>query len=96
MPTIPRPRQKHLHMPPQPGVLITLFSFQWVGRNSVFSNSYIKDQHQHRERMAATSVFAMFSLEGQTAVVTGGTRGIGQAAALALAEAGANIILIQV
>lgn len=46
--------------------------------------------------MAATSVFAMFSLEGQTAVVTGGTRGIGQAAALALAEAGANIILIQV
>jgi len=37
----------------------------------------------------------MFSLEGQTAVVTGGTRGIGQAVAIALAECGADIILIQ-
>lgn len=38
----------------------------------------------------------MFSLEGKTAVVTGGTRGIGAAMAVALAEAGADIILIQV
>ena len=38
----------------------------------------------------------MFSLAGKTAVVTGGTRGIGAAMALALAEAGADIILIQV
>lgn len=38
----------------------------------------------------------MFSLEGQTALITGGTRGIGQAAAVALAECGADIILIQV
>jgi 2-dehydro-3-deoxy-D-gluconate 5-dehydrogenase len=38
----------------------------------------------------------MFSLEGQTALVTGGTRGIGQAVAIALAAAGADIILIQV
>jgi len=37
----------------------------------------------------------MFSLQDQTAVVTGGTRGIGQAVAIALAEAGADIILIQ-
>ncbi|KIW18876.1 2-deoxy-D-gluconate 3-dehydrogenase [Exophiala spinifera] len=37
----------------------------------------------------------MFSLAGKTAVVTGGTRGIGAAMALALAEAGADIILIQ-
>ena len=44
----------------------------------------------------ASLAMAMFSLEGQTAVVTGGTRGIGQAAAIALAEAGADIILIQV
>merc|ERR1711939_824741 len=45
--------------------------------------------------MAASQTMAMFSLEGQTALVTGGTRGIGQAAAVALAECGADVILIQ-
>lgn len=42
------------------------------------------------------SVASLFSLAGQTAVVTGGTRGIGQAMTIALAEAGADIVLIQV
>jgi len=35
-----------------------------------------------------------FRLEGQTAVVTGGTKGIGKAIALALAEAGADIAIV--
>ncbi|KAI0019998.1 hypothetical protein F4780DRAFT_744055 [Xylariomycetidae sp. FL0641] len=38
---------------------------------------------------------ALFSLKGETAMVTGGTRGIGQSVAIALAEAGADLILIQ-
>ncbi len=39
---------------------------------------------------------SLFSLQDHTALVTGGTRGIGQAVAVALAEAGADIILVQV
>uniref|UniRef100_A0A093UX33 2-dehydro-3-deoxy-D-gluconate 5-dehydrogenase n=1 Tax=Talaromyces marneffei PM1 TaxID=1077442 RepID=A0A093UX33_TALMA len=38
---------------------------------------------------------SLFSLEGRTALVTGGTRGIGQAMAIALAEAGADVVLVQ-
>ncbi|RDA94960.1 hypothetical protein CP533_0123 [Ophiocordyceps camponoti-saundersi (nom. inval.)] len=42
---------------------------------------------------ASASPASLFSLQGQTALVTGCTRGIGQAVAIGLAEAGADIIL---
>ena len=42
------------------------------------------------------SLLKLFSLQGKTAVVTGGTRGVGASMAIALAEAGADIILVQV
>jgi 2-deoxy-D-gluconate 3-dehydrogenase len=56
------------------------------------------DQRQSSSelKMAISATMAMFSLEGQKAVITGGTRGIGQAVAVSLAECGADIILIQV
>lgn len=41
------------------------------------------------------AVAQLFSLAGKTAMVTGGTGGIGLVATLALAEAGANIVSIQ-
>ncbi|KAI9488986.1 2-deoxy-D-gluconate 3-dehydrogenase [Zychaea mexicana] len=43
----------------------------------------------------STFVLSMFSLSGKTAAVSGCTRGIGRAMALGLAEAGADICLLQ-
>lgn len=42
------------------------------------------------------SVKELFDLTGKTAAITGATRSLGAAMALALAEAGADIISIQV
>ncbi len=37
---------------------------------------------------------SLFSLDGKTAIVTGGSRGLGRAGALALAASGANVVLV--
>ncbi|KIS66187.1 putative 2-deoxy-D-gluconate 3-dehydrogenase [Mycosarcoma maydis] len=45
------------------------------------------------EKTPSTSSLGLFNLSGKTALLTGGTRGIGQACAVALVEAGASVIL---
>ncbi|KAL1589065.1 hypothetical protein WHR41_02286 [Cladosporium halotolerans] len=54
--------------------------------------------NQHLTTQSGTmssSIQQLFSLEGKTALVTGGTRGIGQAMAIAMAESGADVMLVQ-
>jgi len=69
---------------PQPGVQLQqrqrhlLFSTTADNNNSNNSNSFLRDQ---------------FSLEGRTALVTGGGTGIGAAVASGLYKAGANVVL---
>lgn len=48
---------------------------------------------QHWERNIATDVMSRFRLDGRNAVVTGGSRGIGQAIARGLAQAGARVVI---
>ena len=42
------------------------------------------------------SILNRFKLEGKTAMVTGAARGLGQGMALALAEAGAEIVAVDI
>ena len=43
-----------------------------------------------------SSILDSFKLDGKTAIVTGAARGLGQGMALALAEAGANIVAVDI
>jgi hypothetical protein len=76
----------------------TIDLFMSVERLQQLHRQLRTTQEENTDTMAASplSIQQLFSLEGQTALVTGGTRGIGQTMALALAEAGADILLVQV
>lgn len=62
------------------------------------ADTRVDHSSEHLEYAASTMspVMQLFSLEGQTVLATGGTRGIGQSMAIALAQAGADILLVQV
>jgi hypothetical protein len=59
---------------------------------NIASSLYAPKKEKHKMQ-ALTS---LFSLENRTPLVTGGTRGIGAQMAIALAEAGAAIVIVQV
>lgn len=79
---------------------LTCRHMNYLYRHSAFSFSFlcvpISFLVNYTTYTMAATVGDLFSLSGRTALVTGGTRGIGQAMAFALAEAGADIILVQV
>src|SRR5262245_42284406 len=52
------------------------------------------DELQTDRARAAMGVFDRFRLDGRRALITGGSRGLGFAMARALAEAGAELILV--
>lgn len=58
----------------------------------IFPSPSVPDETRHR--LIADNEAVIFSLDGRTALVTGARSGIGQAMAVGLAEAGANVVLV--
>ncbi|KAI0948054.1 hypothetical protein AcW1_009659 [Taiwanofungus camphoratus] len=68
-------------------------------RDHLFSDfqpsSSLQTTHSNTATMDPVPAPALFNLTGQNVLITGASRGIGAACAIALAEAGANICLVQ-
>ncbi|KAF2721019.1 NAD(P)-binding protein [Polychaeton citri CBS 116435] len=58
-------------------------------------SEHLSEASSSSTTIMSSSVQQLFDLSGKTALITGGTRGIGQAMTVALAEAGADVLLVQ-
>lgn len=81
----PRPKVKPEEMPINPGLP--------PPESKIGVNAILKQNPETLDRHT-TTIFSEFSLEGMTAVVTGGNRGLGLEMALAYVEAGAHVYVI--
>jgi hypothetical protein len=87
---------------------VVISDTQILTSSSLFRRPQVRKQHPtcfasndmaHLAQMSSgtlPSVQELFSLAGKTAIVTGGTGGLGLAMSIALAEAGADIVSIQI
>ncbi|KAI0942003.1 hypothetical protein AcV7_002551 [Taiwanofungus camphoratus] len=97
------PRRFHKRKYPHPrlwSLPLVLNDHKYVPpRDHLFSDfqpsSSLQTTHSNTATMDPVPAPALFNLTGQNVLITGASRGIGAACAIALAEAGANICLVQ-
>lgn len=94
--TRPTSEMKHWTAPPRPSVKpdeMPINPGPPPPESKIGVNAILKQTPETLDRHT-TTIFSEFSLEGMTAVVTGGNRGLGLEMALAYVEAGAHVYVI--
>jgi len=75
-------------------ILDTLCPFNYIWRWIIYDKPVMKVGDLEKLMNQVTSTLDRFRLDGKTALVVGGNKGLGQAMALALAAAGANVCIV--
>jgi 2-deoxy-D-gluconate 3-dehydrogenase len=75
-------------------ILDTLCPFNYIWRWIIYDKQVMKVSDLEKLMNQVTSTLDRFRLDGKTALVVGGNKGLGQAMALALAAAGANVCIV--
>src|SRR5215469_1856078 len=75
--------------------MLTVYPGRMTGSHGVFTGAYASPKRRRRPSLdsARESSMDLFDLSGKTAVVTGGSRGIGLMIARGLLEAGATVYI---
>src|SRR5215469_8465010 len=75
--------------------MLTVYPGRMTGSHGVFTGAYASPKRRRRPSLdsARESSMDLFDLSGKTAVVTGGSRGIGFMIARGLLEAGARVYI---